>query len=258
MIKNIVGMAAAGMWVAGVIIADEVSTSAITPLPSAANQPARDNSPDQRSHRELPAVRHRVEPDDTEALREEQLSGMLRVVVPRHQDYRHALGLELQWTLWFGPSLGLAICAGADRWSVDAREYFSHETMVLRPRVDGSALALPVGGSLMYRSKDLGRELRLTVELGLRFAYISSDITMTYDFVDHYRQHTVVQDTVDLDPRLLAIGRIELSGHIHESWNWFINGGYQKDFEQGENWLYEDVANDLSGIVISAGVRRRL
>ncbi len=190
--------------------------------------------------------------------REEQVVGMLRFVAPRHTDYQYGLGLELQWALWFGPSFGVAVCGGVERWAIEAREYFEDSEVVLRPEVDGSAVVLPFGASLLYRSGDLGSRLRLTAELGLRFAYIISDVTMTYDFIDHYGQHTRVQDTVDLDPRLLAVGRIELTGPIEKRWDWFIGGGYQKDFAKGENWLYEEVANDLSGIVISLGVRRRL
>lgn len=223
--------------------------------PSGEAPPVPEEIPAQPVREPLPAPE---KPAVRETLREEQIVGMLRFVAPRHADYQYALGLELQWARWFGPSFGVAVCGGVERWAIEAREYFENSEVVLRPRVDGSAVVLPFGGSLLYRSGDLGSRLRLTAELGLRFTYIISDVTMTYDFIDHYGQPTRVQDTVDLDPRLLAVGRLELTGRIEQPWDWFIGGGYQKDFAKGENWLYEEVANDLSGIVISLGVRRRL
>ncbi len=207
---------------------------------------------------EVPALRVQDGPLAPRPSRIEELVARLRFVLPQHQDYQHAFGLELQWALWFRPSWGVALSGGIDRWAAEQREYFEDVEAVLRPQLDGSALALPFGGSLLYRSDDVGAKLRLTAELGLRFVYLISDVTMTYEFVDHYGQPTRVQDTVDLDPRVIALGRLELSGSIEPPWDWFLGAGYQKDFTEGENWLYEEVANDLSGIVISAGVRRRI
>ncbi len=250
------------MVVAGVCLTGIGMTADPAPLPDAVL--STPNEPAERPPTESPpAAELAAQPVPEPALaretrREEQVVGLLRFVVPRHADYQYGLGLELQWVLWFGPSFGVAVCGGIDRWAIEAREYFEDSEVVLRPQVDGSALALPFGGSLLYRSENLGSKLRVTAELGLRFAYIISDVTMTYDFIDHYGQPTRVQDTVDLDPRLLAVGRLELTGPIETAWDWFIGGGYQKDFARGENWLYEEVANDLSGIVISLGVRRRL
>ncbi|MCX7819968.1 MAG: hypothetical protein N2652_12310 [Kiritimatiellae bacterium] len=199
-----------------------------------------------------------AEPLSAQPSREEAVLARLRVVLPRHKDYRHALGLELQWSLWWTRSFGLAVGVGVERWSAEEREYFEDIEAVLRPHLGGSALALPVGASLIYRAERAGQRLRLNGEVGLRFVYVSSEVTMTYEFVDHYGRPTRVQDTVDLDPRLVGIARLELTGPLEERWEWFLGGGYQLDFAGGENWLYEEVANDLSGIEIAAGLRRRL
>ncbi len=178
---------------------------------------------------------------------------------PTLDDWKFAVGAEAQWRRWFPSRWGFSLAVGFQRWAASAGDYTVADDHVLHPKLDGVASVVPVGASLLWRSAaPAAGRVPWGIELGVRYAWIGSDVTVTYEYINHYGQPTRIRDTVSLDGRPLVVARVEVGGRLGVRWEWFACAGYQYDFTRDENWLYEEIANDLGGATLGAGVRRRL
>lgn len=177
--------------------------------------------------------------------------------LPTSEHWKHGMGGEVQWRRWYTPSWGVALVAGYQRWTVETHAFSFDEPHVLKPELDGSAGLVPAGLSVLFQTPEPSGSMRFAAELGLRYAWAVSDASVSYRFINHYGQETLVRDTISLDDRLLLVAAVEAGRRLDGELEWLVFGGYQFDFTKGENWLYEELANDFGGVVVGAGLRRR-
>lgn len=179
-----------------------------------------------------------------------------RLLFPADAFWADAMGGELTWRRWTSPVFGFAVAGGMQIWSLESADYVLNPSYNYNPSLDGSADMLPFGVSALFRRPSEKDAFRMVLELGVRYALVSSDAKMTFDYTDKKRNHMIVDTTVDFDDRPIGLASIELGGGIGRNFEWFLSGGYQMDFGSGgENWLYEEVGNDFSGAMAGAGLR---
>jgi hypothetical protein len=189
---------------------------------------------------------------------EDTIAGQIRIVFPTDSDWSSAFGIEAQWRRWVGPVFGFAVAAGYQSWKADPHEVILDPDYLIEPVLSGSLTAFPLGASILIRRPvEPGDRFQVSGELGFRYAFVDSDVSMTHEF-DFRREHHVVRTAIDIDSRVLVVAAIEFGGPAGDHAEWFVAAGYQFDFESGETWLFEDVVNDLSGFQLGAGMRWKL
>ncbi len=173
--------------------------------------------------------------------------------------WQRAWGGELQWRRWWWSEFALALAVGVEQWAVDSKTLLINPSNVIHPYVDGSALVVPVGVSLVWRPTQLATDWAWAIEVGLRYAWISSDATVAFEYIDHWGHLAKDEHEVPFDSRLIGIGRLELSRKFDRTsdWSWVLAAGYRLDFSEGEkNWLDMDIGNDFGGWTVGFGVRK--
>ena len=173
--------------------------------------------------------------------------------------WQQAWGGELQWRRWWRSEFALALAVGVQQWAVDSKPLVINPSNVIHPYLDGSALVVPVGVSLVWRPTQLATDWAWAIEVGLRYAWISSDATATFSYTDHWGNLAKDDHEVPFDSRLLGIGRLEVSRKFDRArdWSWVLSAGYQLDFSEGDqNWLDMDIGNDFGGWTVGFGVRK--
>ncbi len=178
-----------------------------------------------------------------------------QMLLPADSYWSEAVGGEIQWRHWLTEFFGFAVAGGMQSWTLKDTQYIidpSHET---HPTVTGSASITPLGASLLLRRPVSKDAFRLTAELGLRYLMISSDAVMAYSYQNMFDQHTYLETEIPFDSRMVGVAGLELGGAIGRHVELFVAGGYQMDMGGGDNWLFEEIANDFSAVVVGAGLR---
>jgi hypothetical protein len=178
-----------------------------------------------------------------------------RMLLPADDYWSEAVGGEIQWRHWVTELVGFAVAGGMQSWTLKDAQYIidpSHET---HPTVTGSVSIIPLGASLLLRRPVSKDAFRLTAELGLRYLAVSGDATMAYSYQNMFDQHTYLETDIEFESRMVGVASIELGGTVCRHAEWFVVGGYQLDMAGGDNWLFEEIANDFSAAVVGAGLR---
>lgn len=178
-----------------------------------------------------------------------------RMLLPADAYWSEAIGGEIQWRHWVTEIVGFAVAGGMQSWTLKDTQYIidpSHET---HPTVTGSASITPLGASLLLRRPVSKDAFRLTAELGLRYLMVSGDAKMAYSYQNMFDQHTYLETDIEFESRMVGVASIELGGAVCRHAEWFVVGGYQMDIAGGDNWLFEEIANDFSAAVVGAGLR---
>ena len=225
--------------------------------PAATNAPAAEPKTDVHAA-ELEKLSRDLKSTAGSEAPEDKITLAGRFVFPSDAAWKQAFGGEAQWRRWRSPTFGFALAAGIQTWKLENKQLIVHDSDILNPMLDGSATVVPLGASLLFRREPKPDTTSVLLDLGLRYALISSDANVTYEYIDHYGNHRISPYPVDFDNRLLAVAAIEIGGQLGDDAEWFVTGGYQFDFTSGENWLYEEVANDFGGATVGAGIRWRL
>lgn len=228
-------------------------------VPATTNTPAAHpapNAPAPAFPKDLIPAPAIVAPEAPPAV-DEHLTLAGRMMFPSDAMWNSGMGAEFQWRLWRTESFGLAFAAGVESWSIKAGELDLHDTYAVPLDIEGDALTLPVGASLLYR-QNASDDIEIILEAGLRYLFADSSVSVRRNYTDHRGREVRINDTVPLDGRFAGIAGIEMHGHLDAATDWFVGAGYRIDFGGGENWLYEEIANDLGGAWAGAGLRRKL
>lgn len=190
----------------------------------------------------------------------EVLSGQLslsgRYAFPSDDMWKSGFGVELQWRRWYDGGFGWGVAAGYESWDIESGELALHDDSAIPLDISGDATIVPIGASALYRQT--AGSVDWILEAGLRYLFVDSGVRVHRAYTDHLGRWVEIDDTVPLDNRVAAVLALEVQGPIDDLTGWFLGAGYRIDFTSGENWLYEEIANDLGGAWIGAGVRRKL
>lgn len=94
-------------------------------------------------------------------------------------DWDYGLGGELQLRIWANPSVGVALAGGGSYWQINEDSGVSDNGLVVvEVDVEGGAVFIPVGGSLLIRAP-LGENAHVVFEGGVRYVIAESNIEVT-------------------------------------------------------------------------------
>ena len=95
-------------------------------------------------------------------------------VVPGDDEFLdYALGVDARYVFWTNPNLGIAISVGLADWKADDRVLVEEGAAA---QLDGSALVVPMGVSVLLRPTPPDARFDLTLECGLRYVVVNSNV----------------------------------------------------------------------------------
>lgn len=155
--------------------------------------------------------------------------------------YDWAVGAEAQFRYWLTDSFGWSLAAGWSQWEAD-----SSGSQWGAP-VDGSTQVIPLGGSVLFRT--CGAPVRLVLEGGLRYAWVSSDLDLLI---------AGENESVDLDDGIYAVLGADLERDVSFG-QVFVGVTFQLDVMAPEaSWAEGDLRDaSLEAATFRAGIRRK-
>ncbi len=156
--------------------------------------------------------------------------------------YDFAFGVEGQYRRWFTDTAGYALSLGVEQWM--AEDGYSDS---FAARADGSAVAFPLGGSLLLRPYASATD-RVTLEAGLRLIPAISDITVDGE---------PGPADVSLDPSITGVLAANWDHAIGRDLFLTLGASYQADLMRGgadaDGYRLGD--NDWEAFGVQAGLR---
>ena len=180
-------------------------------------------------------------------------------------DWDSAVGAEVKVIFWQSETFGVAAAAGLQKWTPNDELTTSSETLDgglgygYAAQLDGDATMIPVGGSAIWRTK-VGEKTTLTLEAGIRYVAVQSDVVLKYaeaiagpDGVVGYEDEA----ENDIDDGIVGV----IGADLHIPWTdivgVFAGLGYQFDIAKGGQTIDgEDVGydNELKAFIVRAGL----
>lgn len=168
-----------------------------------------------------------------------------------------ALGFEAAIRKWFENGWGVGLTFWSSSWDLASDPEVPQEISGRHdPEVTGSADLMAPGASALYRWP-LGERWKVLLDAGLRYVFVDSSVELMYSYREHYGNRIHVVSEVTIEDRLQGTVGATVSGQLRAGSRWDLFAGVGYAFDLGasdENWLYENVANDLGALVVRAGV----
>lgn len=164
----------------------------------------------------------------------------------------YAAGIEAQYVYWMNSTVGLALAGGLATWKADEGTLFEDG---LAGKLDGSALAVPLGGSVLVRPLPADAPVELTLEGGLRYVVVQSDIDLAVtDYYDIYK------DEVDLENGMVGSVGADLGFHLSDRTKLAVGVGYQFDIAKGDaEWFGTNIEEfEMKGFSLNFGINVKL
>ncbi len=164
----------------------------------------------------------------------------------------YAAGVEAQYVYWMNPTVGLALAGGFATWEANDDVFFEDG---LAAGLDGSALAVPLGGSVLVRPLPADAPVELTLEGGLRYVVVESDIDLAA--TDYYY---IYEGEVDLDNGVVGLLGAELGFPVSDRAKLAFGMGYQFDIAEGDaKWFGVEIEEfEMKGFYLNFGVNVKL
>jgi hypothetical protein len=161
-----------------------------------------------------------------------------------------AYGIDVQYILWHTPNLGTALSAGVSSWKINSI-YVGYGTVT---EVDGSARTFPIGASVLYRPT-VGGPSEVTLECGLRYVFVNSDINVTVS--DRYG---IYKHKVDIDDGLVGLLGADISFPVSSTIKVGFGAGYQFDISKGDV-IFQGIDignNEMKGFFLRLGMNIKI
>jgi hypothetical protein len=144
------------------------------------------------------------------------------------EDWDAGTGVELQLRFWQSRRFALVAALGMESW--DAVHEFvedGDDSFYSLTDIDGSVTVLPVGLSLLFRS-DPDKDISLTCAAGVRYAFVSSDVT-AYTYYEDALGPLEVSDVIEIDNTVLAVVDLGLEFPVEQGISLSATARFQKD-----------------------------
>jgi hypothetical protein len=160
----------------------------------------------------------------------------------RDDEWDMGASFDLGFIFWASPNVGLWVGGGAQEWQV------KEETLGLSDggwfTIDGRTSVVPFGASLLLWG-DVGNNLAVRAEGGLRYAAVESDVT-----VETWQPYSpgymaVYEDPIEIDDTVLAVVSLQLE-YAAERWSLGLGGGYQWDLQEPDQTLLGQTVAETS------------
>lgn len=164
-----------------------------------------------------------------------------------------AYGAEAKLIYWVNKNVGVALAAGAQKWTVneDLRTFAAEDMgdgyeFLYGEMLEGDALMFPLGGSVMFQYEVL-KKLNLSVEGGLRYVLINSDAKLTAIgvIIDSWYDDAIVDYAVnsydlDFENEFIGLVAADISYAVYKNISLFVGGGFQFDITRSKPTLSVD------------------
>lgn len=175
-----------------------------------------------------------------------ELAFDVRGLLPeKTEHWDSAGGIELQSIFWSSEYTAVAFSFGAQGWSAEEEMYVEvDEDSVLSYYSEGRASAVPLGVSLLLRLP-VSEQVGLTVEGGLRYLYIDSDVEIDV-YLEEVSGTSHVNDVVEIDDTFLGVLGVKLDVPVSDfAWIYF-GMGYQFDLGEPDEAVFGDYLDTTS------------
>ncbi len=170
--------------------------------------------------------------------------------------WKKAYAADIEARRWMGEDFGMSVVLGYGMWNVNKdADPLGGKDQINPATMSGSADTISFGLGGLYRLP-LADQYQLILDAGLKYVFVDSSVEMHFDFEGHHSDFNVVSPVYPGD-RLAGWIGATLSGSVEEDARVSVQlgVGYQFDLtRESENWLYEDVANDLNALVVRLAV----
>lgn len=163
-----------------------------------------------------------------------------------------AAGFEAQCVFWTTSNFGIAVAAGLQKWNVTDGIYTEPGYAV---EADGDATVIPFGASVLFRPLPVNSQIILTLEGGLRYAIVNSDIDVVATDYEY-----IYGDEVDIDNGLIGILGVDVGIPFSQKASLSFGAGYQFDIAKGDaEWYGINIGeNELKGLMLNFGINVKL
>lgn len=144
--------------------------------------------------------------------------------------------------------MGTALAGGFATWKADEDVFVGNGYPA---QLDGTALAIPLDVSVLWRSMLSHSPFELTLEGGMRYVVVDSCVNLaTTDFSCYH------EGELDADNGLIGVFGAGLGFPVSYRMNLAVGVGYQFDMAKGDvEWLRVDIAEfEMKGFYFNAGV----
>ena len=173
-------------------------------------------------------------------------------------DWDSAAGIDLQARFWQDSRIGIGLSLGFESW--DAESELSEEEDeygYFGMDIGGRADLMPIGLSVLLRP-GLSDRVSLTLEGGLRYVFVESDITADVAVEDAFGA-AFFSDVVDIDDAFLGVVGADLEIFLGDGVSLLMGLGYQFDLsDPSESFLGDDIGEtSFTATSVNAGLSFR-
>lgn len=170
-------------------------------------------------------------------------------LIPGQDDYwDYALGIDARYVFWTNPNMGIALSGGLATWEANDGIFFQDD---LAAQLDGSALVIPLGVSVLLRPMPAGTPFDLILEGGLRYVVVDSKVDLAAtDFYYYFK------DELDIENSVVGILGAEVCFPLSDGMGLSFGLGYQFDISKGDvEWFGVNIEEfEMKGFYFNFGV----
>ncbi|HPW68080.1 MAG TPA: hypothetical protein PLA82_01320 [Deltaproteobacteria bacterium] len=170
-------------------------------------------------------------------------------LIPGQDDYwDYALGIDARYVFWTNPNMGIALSGGLATWEANDGIFFQDDLAV---QLDGSALVIPLGVSVLLRPMPAGAPFDLILEGGLRYVVVDSKVDLAAtDFYYYFK------DELDIENSVVGILGAEVGFPLSDGMGLSFGLGYQFDISKGDvEWFGVNIEEfEMKGFYFNFGV----
>ena len=170
-------------------------------------------------------------------------------LIPGQDDYwDYALGVDARYVFWTNPNMGIALSGGLATWKANDDVFFEEG---LAAQLDGSALVMPLGASVLIRPMPADAQFDLTLEGGLRYVVVDSNVDLAATDFYYY-----AEDELDIENSVVGILGAELGFPLSDGMGLSFGFGYQFDISKGDvDWFGVAIEEfEMKGLYFNFGV----
>jgi len=160
----------------------------------------------------------------------------------------HALGVDARYVFWTNPNMGIALSGGLAAWKANDDVFFEDG---LATQLDGSALVIPLGASVLLRPTPADARFDLTLEGGLRYVVVDSNVDFAVtDFYYYF------EDELDIENGVVGVIGAEVGIPLSDVMGLSSGFGYQFDISKGDvEWFGVDIEEfEMKGFYFNFGL----
>lgn len=160
----------------------------------------------------------------------------------------HALGIDAQYVSWMDSHIGIGFSVGLAAWKAEDHVFVEEDFVA---QLDGSALVVPMGASVLLRPTPADALFDLTLECGLRYVVVNSNVDFAATDFYYY-----LEDELDIENGVVGGVGAEVGFPLSDAMGLSFGVGYQFDISKGDvEWFDVNVGEfEMKGFYFNLGL----